>query len=277
VLTSAVLERLAIGLVLSITVSWVAHRKQSLSTSGVVGAVLTGTTIFGLGGFAWGGLLIAFFVLSSLLSKFRESRKQEIAEKFAKGSRRDLGQVLANAGVGALIAIASAATRAPLLYFAFTGAIAAVNADTWATEVGVLARRPPRLITSRRTVQAGTSGGITILGTLAALAGSATIGIVAALFLALNEQPLDPRAAAVLVAASALGGMSGAMFDSLLGATKQAIYYAHGRQKETERPIDPDGSPNEHIRGWRWLSNDWVNFLSSLVGAAAAALLWRFT
>ena len=40
------------------------------------------------------------------------------------------------------------------------------------------------------------------------------------------------------------------------------------------RKIDPDGSRNRHDHGWRWLDNDWVNFLSSAAGAAAAACLF---
>ena len=65
------------------------------------------------------------------------------------------------------------------------------------------------------------------------------------------------------------------LFDSLLGATVQAIYYSPYRQKETEKVIDPNRQPNEFKRGWRWLNNDWVNFISSVVGAAVAAGLWR--
>jgi uncharacterized membrane protein len=51
----------------------------------------------------------------------------------------------------------------------------------------------------------------------------------------------------------------------------QAIYYSPTRQKETEKKIDLDGTANVHRRGWRWLTNDWVNFLSSLVGLLVGA------
>ena len=78
-----------------------AYRRRSLSRSGVLGAVLVGTAIFGFGGWVHGLVLIAFFVGSSLLSHYHVSQKARLAEKFAKGSQRDLGQTLANGGLAA--------------------------------------------------------------------------------------------------------------------------------------------------------------------------------
>ena len=73
--------------------------------------------------------------------------------------------------------------------------------------------------------------------------------------------------------AGTLGGLLGSLFDSFLGATAQAIYYSKARQKETEKAVEKDGTPNKLLRGWKWLNNDWVNFISSVVGALIAALL----
>ena len=266
-------EQLILGVAFSIVIAVVAYRREALSSSGAVGAVLVGTTIFGFGGWPWGMLLIAFFVLSSLLSSYKSVVKQGLSEKFAKGSRRDLGQVLANGGLGALLAAAYAAVDHPLLLFAFTGAMATVNADTWATELGVLNRKPPRLITTGEVVEPGTSGGISAVGTVATSVGGLLIGLLAALGNGLDAQGLTGGTGAALVASGFLGGISGSLVDSLLGATVQAIYYTKRRRKETEKSIDPDGTPNTLIRGWRWLNNDWVNFISSTVGAVAAVLV----
>jgi len=271
------LAQLGLGLVFSSLIAWIAYRREALSLSGAAGAIITGTVIFGFGGWAWGLTLITFFVLSTLLSKYKARAKARLSEKFAKGSRRDLGQAFANGGAGALLAVAYPFVTHPAVLFAFVGAMATVNADTWATELGVLARRPPRLITTGRAVEPGTSGGISALGTLATLAGGLAIGLAALLYLLLDGALGGGglRAAGgttlALVAAGALGGAAGSLIDSLLGATVQAIYYTRGRNKETEKPIDPDGTPNELVRGWRWLNNDWVNFLSSCAGAAAGA------
>jgi uncharacterized protein (TIGR00297 family) len=286
--------QIGLGVFLSGIISVAAYRRKALSKSGVLGAMLTGTTIFGLGGWVWGMVLITFFVLSSLLSGYRSSTKHILSEKFAKGSRRDLGQVLANGGTGALLILLHAffvgyhgCRSYSWVLAAFVGAMATVNADTWATELGVLSPIPPRLITTGERVPPGTSGGVSVLGTLATLAGAAAIGLAAALFMTLDGMLGDGYEGLLsdlsvdlsvpqlgLVPVAALGGMAGSLFDSLLGATVQAIYYSPTRHKETEKTIDPDGTPNRHIRGWPWLTNDWVNFISSLVGAGVSAVVW---
>jgi len=263
------LSRLLLGLLLSASISLLSYRRGSLSRSGVWGAVAVGTLIVGLGGWAWGTLLVVFFVSSSALSHYKERRKRSLAEKFSKGSRRDLTQVLANGGAGALIGLANALWPHPAWWWAFTAAMATVNADTWATELGVLSARPPRLVTTGRVVEVGTSGGVTVAGTLAALGGAALIGVVAAGFdLAAGG---TVSAAVALVAVAALAGVLGALFDSLLGATVQAMYYCETCGKETERhPTHTCGGPTRRVRGWAWLDNDWVNFVSAVVGAGVA-------
>jgi uncharacterized protein (TIGR00297 family) len=259
-----------VGLVLSAIIGYIGYRRQSLSGSGMLGAVLVGTIIFGLGGLAWGLLLVVFFVSSSVLSHFKEAGKAAVAEKFSKGSRRDLAQTLANGGAGALAAIGNALWPHPMWLAAFVGAIATVNADTWATELGVLSRSGPRLITTGKPVEPGTSGGLTAAGTLAALGGAVLIGALAAGFDLAAGWPIS-RVARVLVVAS-VAGLAGSLADSLLGATVQAIYYCDACGKETERhPFHICGAPTRQIRGWRWMNNDWVNFLSSVFGAVMAA------
>lgn len=276
-----VLLRLFIGLLFSGLIGVLAYRRGSLTRSGVLGAMIVGTLIFGFGGWSWGLLLITFFVTSSLLSHYKEGLKERIAaEKFDKTGRRDLAQALANGGAGALIALAAALVPdswRDLLLAAFVGAMATVNADTWATELGVLAKSAPRLITNGKPVEPGTSGGVTLQGTGASLAGAAVIGLAALIFLALEAviggAGFATRTLPLLIAA-ALGGLAGSLFDSLLGATVQAIYWSPHRLKETEKRIDPNGLPNEPLRGWRWLNNDWVNFIASVVGAGLSAGVW---
>lgn len=285
---SPILIRLVGGLALSALVGWLAYRGNALTRGGVLGAVLIGTAVFGFGGLTAGLTLIAFFLSSSLLSRYNEHRKRAAHEKYAKGSRRDLAQTLANGGAAAALAIAAAGAHAAgnsglagVLLCAMLGALATSNGDTWATEIGAFSRtRPHMVVAPWRQVEAGTSGAISGLGTAAALAGAIAIGLV---YAGLRDLGLDPEgwqsagSALTVVAAAEVGGLAGAMFDSLLGATVQAIYRDPARNALTEKPFGADGSPNPLARGWPWLTNDWVNFIASLAGAGVALLIRLFS
>jgi uncharacterized protein (TIGR00297 family) len=261
------MENILLGFILSCAVVIFAVRRGSLSGSGGITAVIVGALTFGLGGWVWGVLLCLFFISSSALSHFKEGEKRAVAEKFEKGHRRDSGQVLANGGLGAMMALASAIWPSPVWFPLFIGVMATVTADTWATELGTLSRRPPRLITNGRVVEVGTSGGVSPLGTGVSLLGGLIVGLTAGL--------LTPDLGLALGAAmGAVGGLSGSLFDSLLGATAQQIYYCDQCQKETERKQHKCGQETRPLRGLAWLNNDLVNLLSSLAGAGAALALY---
>jgi uncharacterized protein (TIGR00297 family) len=266
--------QLLYGFLLAGLIAWAAWRAHALSRSGTWAAIVTGGLIFGLGGLPWAALLLVFFVSSSGLSRLFAVRKAGLNEKFSKGSQRDWGQVLANGGLGALLALSLFWLPGNAwLWAAYAGAIAAVNADTWATELGVLNPAPPRLITNGKQVERGTSGAISLLGTLAALGGSMLVAAIAAMF---SPWSTSPAASGwVIAVAATLGGLFGSLFDSLLGATVQAIYFCPVCQKETERhPLHNCGAATAQVRGWRWLGNDGVNWLCSLAGALAALALF---
>src|ERR1044071_1228326 len=169
------------GFVLAIIVAYLAYRAHSLDKSGAFAAALVGTVIFGLGGWQWAILLLLFFITSSGLSRAFKKRKQGLNEKFSKGSERDAGQVFGNGGLATLFAAVHAFYPESLFpWIGFAASLAAVNADTWATELGVLNATAPRMITDlRKRVEKGTSGGISLLGTLASLLGSLAIALPA--------------------------------------------------------------------------------------------------
>jgi len=270
--------QISLGIALAALIGYLGYRRGALSRSGVVGAIITGGLLFGLGGFSGAALLLTFFISSSALSRFRESQKESLAEKFSKGSQRDLWQALANAGAAAACMVGWAITGEPIWWAACAAALAEANADTWATELGMLNKTPPRLITGGRPVEVGASGGVSLGGTAAAFSGSALIALVAVIAIGFdpNLQSLISNSPALLLIIT-LSGLAGSLFDSFLGATAQAIYYCDGCHKETERhPAHRCGAPTRLIRGWKWLDNDWVNFLATGVGAMMAAGLLVF-
>jgi uncharacterized protein (TIGR00297 family) len=257
---------LAFGISLAIVI--LAFWRGSLSRSGAVTALVVGTLIFGFGGWEWGVLLGLFFVSSSLLSHFKEEDKRIAAEKFDKGHRRDAGQVLANGGLGSVIAVLSFIFPWAGWFPIFIGIMATVTADTWATELGTLAKKPPRLITNGKEVEVGSSGGVSAVGTAASASGGLVVGLLAGLLV----QDLS-----LLVTASmgTLGGYAGSTVDSLLGATVQQIYYCEHCQKETERKVHKCGHETRELRGWSWLNNDLVNLIASAAGGIVALATWR--
>lgn len=251
------------GFLLAVIIASLAYRAHSLSKSGALAALFLGTIIFGIGGIPWAVLLLTFFFTSSALSRAFKNRKQGLNEKYSKGDQRDAGQVFGNGGLAAAFVVFHYFfPESNIGWIGFAASLAAVNADTWATELGVLNPTPPRMITDlRKRVEKGTSGGISLVGTLASLAGSALIAALASLF-TYNWS---------LFLLIALAGLAGSLFDSFLGATVQAMYFCPKDNKETEKhPLHTCGTETVHLRGWKWLNNDWVNFACGAFGAAIA-------
>ncbi|NOY98189.1 MAG: DUF92 domain-containing protein [Chloroflexi bacterium] len=263
------MSQLFFGSVFAIIISILAYRARSLDKSGALAATLVGTLIFGLGGWQWAILLLTFFVSSSALSRAFKKRKRGLSEKFSKGSQRDAAQVFGNGGLAALFAaLHPLFPNAFWPWLGFAAALAAVNADTWATELGVLNPTRPRLITNlKTTVEKGTSGGVSLVGTLASLAGAALIGVLAGALAPEGDFSL-------FFAIVTLAGLAGSLFDSLLGATVQASYRCPVCDKETERhPVHTCGAGTVQTRGWKWLNNDRVNFACAGFGVLVALLM----
>jgi uncharacterized protein (TIGR00297 family) len=234
------------------------------------------------GTFGFTLVLIAFFVPSVLLSRLGKARKRALVD-IGKGGARDAMQVLANGGLGTLCAVAWALTHDVRWAAAFAGAYAAATADTWATEIGTLASKQPRSIITLRPIPTGLSGGITLPGTLAEVAGAVWIGVIAPLAIALAyiswgetfwfhvSRGIVPIV--LVFAAIPLGGFVGATLDSILGATLQELRHCEACGRSCETNPHECGAPTRLIRGLRGVSNDLVNLLATATGALVAFAL----
>lgn len=257
---------LPLAMALAAAIAVLAFRRGSLSTDGAIAAAGVGTIIFTAGGVAWGAVLIFFFVSSSALGRLRSERKSQAEVLFAKGHRRDAGQVLANGGIATLLALGQLVNASHLWDAAFIGSMAAVTADTWATELGTLSRQPPRRITNLSSVEPGTSGAVTMVGLGASMIGALLVGVVAGI-----ASPAISVATATLVAAAS--GVLGALTDSLLGATLQVAYHCDRCGQPTEARRHRCGAASRPVRGVGWIDNDVVNVAAATVGAVAGATL----
>lgn len=253
------------GVLLSLVISGLAWYMSALSISGAWAAFVSGALIFGIGGWSWSAVLLTFFITSSLLSRLFRQQKQKLESQIEKGSRRDWAQVLANGGVAMVCVLLKGwFPHSPLSFLAASASLAAANADTWATELGVLSSRPPRLITSGKIVARGVSGGVSVTGLLAALAGSIVIATVGWFF--------NNNLAYFLIVC--LSGFAGSMVDSLLGASLQVVYFCPRCEKETEKhPLHSCSERTVYRRGWKWFNNDIVNLACTMFAAIFALIL----
>ncbi|MEP6549670.1 MAG: DUF92 domain-containing protein [Gemmatimonadales bacterium] len=239
-----------------------ARRARTLTASGAIAAAVVGA-ISVAAGWSWGLLLLSLFVSSSALTRIGEQRKADrVGSVVEKGDDRDAAQVIANGGVFAAAALGYILVPSPAWYAIGAGALAASNADTWATEIGTLAGTEPVSIISWQRVPNGTSGGISLVGTAGGIFGALFIAAVAAL----ANWPVP-------FTAMALGGIAGALADSLLGATLQARRWCEVCSKSTERLTHSCGAKTRHAGGLAGFDNDAVNFVCSCVGGLIALLL----
>ena len=262
--------QLVLAAILAFLAATAAYGLKMLTLRGATAAFFLGFVTFGLGGLEWALVLLTFFFTSSFLSILFGKRKRAAEKMYAKGGRRDAAQVLANGGVAGISAIIHAIyPNSVLPWLFFCGALAAANADTWATELGVLNRRPPIMITNGKPVEAGSSGAISLTGTLAALAGSVLIGLLC--------WQLVPSGAPIPFGfwMITFSGLFGSLVDSFLGATVQAIYYCPTCLKETERhPRHGCGSETTLLRGKPWINNEEVNLACTLSASVIAFLFY---
>ena len=218
-----------------------AQRAPLLTPAGWVHAGLLGTLLWGsLGPRGWLAV-VAYLALGSLVTRLGFARKQAAGLAEGRGGRRGPENVWGSALVGcglALLTTRLPAAAGPLL-LAFAASFAAKLADTFGSEIGKRWGRHTVLITSLRPVAPGTEGAISLEGTAASLAGSA---VMAAVMLALGLI----RGPWAWLLVSALGLLA-TLLESLLGATLQSR--------------------------WRWLSNEVVNGLQTLVAALLALML----
>lgn len=221
-------------------------------------------------GRSWGLFLVAWFVLASVASRVgRRAKEAATGDVVAKGGRRDAAQVLANGGVFGVCAVGALLTGGisdELLRFAGAAALVAAGADTLATETGTLWRGRPWSLRTFGPVPTGTSGAVSLPGTLGMVAGAVLLAWLA------QAVGLVPGGSLFHVT---LAGTAGAVADTIVGAWWQARRWCPTCERETEQDVHSCGTATRLWRGLAWLDNDRVNFLCTLVGAATALLLVR--
>lgn len=252
------------GFVASLLVGILSFKLRFLTKDGAAGAIILGTFVYGFGGVKWTFPVMTFFILSSILSKIRTNRNKEVEERFEKSGNRNLGQVLANGGLGGLILITESYLQTGWLYFLFVLNFAAVCSDTWGTEFGTMWRTRTISVRNFRTVPQGLSGGISFPGTIGALVGALMVVIssyywIPDFFIFVNLVVL---------------GFGGSVVDSLLGEFLQIQFKCKECGIITERKHHCDLPTSQH-KGFHFITNDIVNFGSAIVSILVFIIIYK--
>jgi uncharacterized protein (TIGR00297 family) len=178
---------------------------------------------------------------------------------------------LANGGIAGFLMILHTLLPQPEIYIFYLAAISAAMSDTWATEIGMVFGKNPRLISNFKKVIPGTSGGITLAGLVGSLIGSLIIAL-SGIFLITPVPDLNAQGVLLMIT---LSGFGGGLLDSFLGATLQAKYICTICNKITEKRTHCGSHHTQQVSGIPRMNNDFVNFVNTLGGVLICLALLK--
>jgi uncharacterized protein (TIGR00297 family) len=259
------IEQYLLGVFLSFLMVYFSLRLKFLNKSGSIATFLLANSVFGLGSFKWTIPIVTFFVLSSLLSKLRSNNKKSAERYYEKTGVRDYKQVFANGGIAGILVILNSIHPNEIYYLLYVAFIATVCSDTWSTELGTLFNSVTYSIIGFKETQQGTSGGVSVIGTIGGVFGSVIIAIVSFSFTTYNIFYFF----LIILISSFLGNIS----DSILGATVQQSFKCTVCEKNTER-AEHCGRPAILTKGFSFINNDIVNVVAGTFSIAICIIIY---
>ncbi|MCS7138496.1 MAG: DUF92 domain-containing protein [Crenarchaeota archaeon] len=267
----------AIGKVATVVVLAVAmYFSRSLSFSGIIASTLIGLTAIFLGGWDCFLILLIFLTLGVAFTKYKHAEKTPGTLAQEKGGVRTWVNVFANGGPAIIPLVLEHFYNMEFFKVFFLSAVCSAASDTLSTEIGLLSKSKPRLITRLwKEVDKGVSGGVTLLGTIAGFLASLIIALMPLVTISTGISGLffDFKDPLRLILTSTIAGFFGMIVDSLLGATVQALYVS----KETGLLYEDPRKCNGEcvlIRGFKHFDNNAVNFSSCLLAGIVGAILY---
>jgi len=206
------------GVVVTVGLAVGAVAARALTPLAGAVAAAFGSVIVVLVGFPFLALLILFVVASVLATRFRidEKRSKHVQEGVA--GERGISNVVAHIVLPTALAIGGGwvppVVPTPALAVLYASALAFGAADTFASELGVLAGRA-RSILTLRPVAPGTNGGVSAVGEAWGFVGAGLTAIVGLGLFRLFGTPLP--ASGLFLGTVAISGFLGCQVDSVLG------------------------------------------------------------
>jgi len=256
-------------LAIVVTFALIAIAAKSIDKRGFLASLAVGYPILLGGGWQWFVIVATFFVLGVAFTWYRYEYKKSLGSAQEKGGTRNWPNILANGGVAALLGLGEFLGGGLVFSVLYVGSVSAAASDTVATELGLLNRSPPRLVTDlRKKVSPGTSGGVSTMGMAGTLLASALIGIVAAV-LGVSKGLPGIEVAAVSIS----GGVIGSLADSVAGATIQRKSFCTVCCKPSEN-LTHCGEATRYSSGLKFVDNHVVNVIATVLGALGALGLY---
>ena len=282
--------RLVVASVLACGLAAHGYKKRSLNRSGALAAVVVGFISFAAS-YRMGTILIVFYYTGSKMTKVRGETKKRLEYNYKEAGQRDMWQVLTNSVLATIVAATfyflvgedgcdvnfrsdakddyfqRVNGLSSYLWTLYVAHYACANGDTWASELGVLSRSNPRMITTLclKEVPRGTNGGVSLEGTVASGLGGALIGLTFYICSIAMDFSLGTRQYPMIVA-GLCSGLIGSLVDSLLGALLQATYFDVGSKQivrvEDFQSLKRVKGSIKRIQGVDILSNEAVNFFA---------------
>ena len=187
--------------------SYLLYSLRFLTRYGSLAAYLIGVYLFGFLGIPWSLPVLFFFFTSVLFTKIHGVLKPGKSAS----SPRNSWQVAANILPALIISVLFLFTRDKIFILLFISLIAAVTADTWASEIGPVFNRKCFSLAEFQFDEAGISGGISLAGSLAALSAAFSVSVFS-YYLFYSEWN------SVIILTLTLSGFFASFVDSFLGA-----------------------------------------------------------
>jgi len=228
---------------------------SALTPAGFLHSLALGTALWTTLGWRGWTYCVLYLVLGQLVTKVKFQEKQDRGLAEGRGGRRGPENVWGSAATSLLCSIASVQAAASaggtflgvssnLFVLGFVAALATKLADTFASEIGKAYGKTTFLITNLERVEPGTEGAVSVEGTAAAAVGGLLLSLYGAAVGLIEGWPM--------IAISTVAAFLATNAESLIGATLQ------------ER------------EGFDFMTNEFVNFINTLIGGALAILAGKY-
>ena len=206
------LLQVALAVLLSLALSLAALKVGMLTPDGTAAAAAVLLVIGLMGGLDWLMMLVIFAAIGFAATRFAFKEKKRDGLQEGKHGERTWKNIVGVALAPALVAIVDFATTGhdSIFIVAYIGSVAVAASDTVASEIGVRDKRV-WLVTTLKRVEAGTNGGVSILGL--------SVSLVAAAVGSLIGWTVLFRDLSWLIVLPMVAGMAGNLLDSFFGAT----------------------------------------------------------